>query len=612
MERRNFISLAGAGLAGTSLLTNSAMGILSSKSKLSWIKNTGNRLFSQLICENEPFIRNSENGVLDAFCVLVENGKKYSEITLKPGQEQKQDEQIEVRLTHQLHNTNLGNGEDLLEASLKIKNRNSSLKHIDISFTTGVQSSNRFDEQQIYIPISAAGLFKDDRHAAIGSLDFFTDCDHKIGRDNFECNYLEPMASNPSKRKTKALLLAPVIDSYYPGTSWRVTMFTEAENAWDFKSTLDKQNNPQWTAGREIKLNPGEEKTIKCYLLIHQGDSSVAWKIFQSFGAVETGEVPDWLRKVKVHYYDFLSSANGKDGHRGDGYEADLPYFKEYRVGMATQHGYYPSIGDFIQTTRDKWLAMRGDKQGPVEMSINKMKERIEATRKQGTHPAVYMHTLCFDDASPLFGKLKDSILINEEGKPIKYPWSNSDTAGQNWFMSFASKDWRDHLLKQTEYIMTILNPDAITFDETFLCLGYDEHPDRKGPLSNHTIGFIKEMRELIHSFGKDKALLTSDCSMANMVMWADGEAGDHSYPNLLGNPLYRKEPIRYLAPLGGKPWIPCSWHFIQMWEPQMDLARKSGTGVGVANGYIEFNGLKNLPEKIASKIKTDINSLFQ
>jgi hypothetical protein len=47
------------------------------------------------------------------------------------------------------------------------------------------------------------------------------------------------------------------------------------------------------------------------------------------------------------------------------------------------------------------------------------------------------------------------------------------------------------------------------------------------------------------------------------------------------------------------------------MWEAQMDLARKSGTGVGVANGYIEFNGLKNLPVDIAGKIKKDIQSLF-
>jgi hypothetical protein len=42
-----------------------------------------------------------------------------------------------------------------------------------------------------------------------------------------------------------------------------------------------------------------------------------------------------------------------------------------------------------------------------------------------------------------------------------------------------------------------------------------------------------------------------------------------------------------------------------------MDLARKIKTGVGVANGYIEFNGLRNLPENVATKIKQDIHSLF-
>ena len=611
MERRNFISLAGTGLLGTSMLPKSLFGIPSSKSKLRWVKNAGNKLFGQVICEEEPFVRNSASGVLDANCFLIDKGKRYHEINLKPGKEKISNEQIEGRLTHKLLKTPFGQYEDLLEATLTVRNLSNTVKQLDISFITSAQSSNQFDQQKIYIPISAAGLFKDERHAGIGSLEFFTDCDHQVGRENFECNYLEPMASNPAKRKTKALLLAPVVDSYYPGKPWRVSLFTDAEFPCEFKSTLDNQNIPGWSAGRNVWLNPGEEKTLRCFLLIHQGDSMLAWNAFQLFGYKDKLRVPDWLREVKVHYYDFLSSANGENGHRGDGYEADLPYFKDYHVGMATQHGYYPSIGDFIQPTREKWLAMRGDKHGPVEMSIQKMKERIEATRKVGTHPAVYMHTLCFDDASPLFSKLKDSILVNTEGKPIPYPWSNSDTAGKNWFMSFAAKDWRNHLLKQAANIMEILNPDAIVFDETFLCLGYEEHPDRKGPLSTHSIPFMQEMRELIHSYGKDKALLTSDCSMASMVMWADGEAGDHSYPNLLGNPLYRKEPIRYLAPLGKKPWIPCSWHFIQMWEPQMDLARKSGTGVGVANGYIEFNGLKNLPENVASHIKKDIQSLF-
>lgn len=611
MKRRNFLELAGAGIVGSALLPESVVGITKSDQPIKWVKSSGSKLFSQVICDGGQFVRITTASALDACCTIADDTKGKSVLNLKPGQESAEQFQLKASLQHQLHKSAPERGEDLLEATLIIRNTGSSTKNIDVKFVSCMHASDQYALQKLYIPISAAGLFKDERHASIGSLEFLTDCDNQVGKDPFACHYLEPMASNPSVRKTKALLLAPVIDSYYPGTPWRVAMFTESSQAREFKQTTNEQNIPQWSAQQRISLKAGEEKILRCFLQVHKEDSGVAWKAFHHYGHHELAAVPDWLREVKVHYYDFLSSSHGKDGHRGEGYEADLEYFKQFRVGMATQHGYYPSIGDFLQPNRPTWKAMQGDKNGSVEMSFKKMKERIAATRAVGTHPAIYMHTLCFDDASPLFPKLKDSIMVNEQGKQIPYPWTNVDTAGSNWFMSFAAKDWRDHLLKQTEYIMEILNPDSIVLDETFLCLGYEEHPDRKGPLSDHSIGVIKDMRTLIHSYGKDKALLTSDCSMSGMVLWADGEAGDHSYPNLLGNPLYRKMPIRFQAPLCDKPWIPCSWHFIQMWEPQMDLARKIKTGVGVANGYIEFNGLKGLQPDIASRIKNDIQSLF-
>jgi hypothetical protein len=612
MERRNFIVKTGTGLLGVSLFPKESFSRLPGEKGLNWKKEKpDSQLFSQVVCDGDPFLRHSGAGILDARCNLTEQGKNQSGFTLGPGREWINENGLEATLHHRLHEAGNSPDENLLEASLKIRNIKNTVISIDLSFVTGVQVSEKIDEQQVYIPVSAAGLFRDERHAAMGSLEFITDCNHHAGKEYFECHYLEPMASNPFKRKTRALLLAPVVDTYYPGKSRRMALFTESGLPCEFISSQDAQQNPVWSAQRRIVLNPGESKTIKCFLLLHQGDSMAAWEAFHLFGHRDKLQVPAWLREVKVHYYDFLSSAYGENGLRGDGYEADLPFFKDYHVGLATQHGYYPSIGDFIQPSRTTWLAMKGDRSGPAVMSLQKMKDRIAATRKVGAHPAVYMHTLCFDDASPLFRRLKDSVMIGSDGDPVPYPWSNSDTAGKNWFMSFASKDWRDHLLDQTRHIMEILNPDAIVFDETFLCLGYDEHPGRNGPLSAWTIPFMQEMRELIHSYGNDKALLTSDCSMAGMVFWADGEAGDHSYPNLLGNPLYRKEPVRYLAPLCGKPWIPCSWHFIQMWEAQMDLARKSGTGIGVSNGYIEFNGLKNLPENIAAGIKRDIRSLF-
>jgi hypothetical protein len=158
---------------------------------------------------------------------------------------------------------------------------------------------------------------------------------------------------------------------------------------------------------------------------------------------------------------------------------------------------------------------------------------------------------------------------------------------------------------------MEILDPDAIVMDETFAGMGYDFHPDRVGATSGYAIDFYKKMRSLIKSFGKDKAFLTSDCSMSPFVLWADGECGDHAYPEILGHQLYNQEPVRYLAALGKKPWRPCAWDFQRMWDKQISLARQVGSGVGVSNGWIDYTGLKGLADPMRKKIVDDINTLI-
>jgi hypothetical protein len=141
--------------------------------------------------------------------------------------------------------------------------------------------------------------------------------------------------------------------------------------------------------------------------------------------------------------------------------------------------------------------------------------------------------------------------------------------------------------------------------------LSYDYHPDHAGPNSPGAIGFYRKLRSLVRSFGADKAVMTSDCSMSGFVLWADGECGDHNYPNLAGHPLYAQDPVRYLAALGDKPWRPCAWHFQGMWDTQMKLARQVGAGVGLGNGWIEFTGLHRLPPAVRAKMVGDIATLF-
>lgn len=123
-------------------------------------------------------------------------------------------------------------------------------------------------------------------------------------------------------------------------------------------------------------------------------------------------------------------------------------------------------------------------------------------------------------------------------------------------------------------------------------------------------IQFFKELRALARSFGPDKAILTSDCGLSGFVLWADGEAGDHAYSNILGHEEYRREPVRYLAALGTKRWLPCGWLWQELWEAQLDLVRKAGAGIGVANGWLDFAGLAGLTPAARQKYIEQIKSL--
>jgi len=95
-----------------------------------------------------------------------------------------------------------------------------------------------------------------------------------------------------------------------------------------------------------------------------------------------------------------------------------------------------------------------------------------ESNDAKPARAGIYLHTVLFDDGSPLFNLFENSILVGPDGQKKKFEWKADDTAKQNWWMSLASEDWTNHLLKQAEYIMEILNPDAIVVDETFLCVG--------------------------------------------------------------------------------------------------------------------------------------------
>jgi hypothetical protein len=588
ISRRRFVSALGFVVTAAGLRPLLA----ADGRKLTWQRDAKTRLFTGVSADGAPLITQESGSLLTASARVAG--------ATGPGP-------LRLAVEHRLRDSGAGQGEDTLEATLTVRNTSDRPQRVEMEFATAARPSPDIERQSAYAPLSAAGGSGDKRFAALGVQNFLKDCNHAVGTNDFVAHYLEPMASFPAERETRALLLAPVVDVFDPQRPWRIGLFTPSELPMRFS-----HSGGLWRAGRQVIMAAGATLEQRCWLVIHQGDAAVAWRAFHRFGHREEFAVPEWAHKFKVHYYDFLSSAEGKNGRRGEGYESDLPHLREFRVGLATQHGYYPAIGDFIHPDRQTWQAMRGDKQGAAEMSLEKVRARIKATRAAGAKAAIYLHAALFDDAAACFPRLRDVVQVDASGQLMDFGWTGPDTVGKTWRASLGAAEWRAHLLQQAGWIMELLRPDAIVMDETFAGLGYEHHPNRPGPTSAGAIDFYRKLRALVHSFGRDKAFFTSDCSMSPFVLWADGECGDHAYSSLLGHPLYTQEPVRYLAALGDKPWRPCAWHFHQMWAAQIKLARQVGAGVGVSNGWLEYTGLTRLPGDVKARTLADIATLFK
>ena len=610
MNRRQFISLGGAAMAGAGLGTERILGGepgRTARLKIGWHKHEGSGLFDQVTVNGQPISAPDEGvGLFDGFCQMIEQGKPGAEIPLGCDGPARKCGPIQLSLAHQLRGSTGGSTEDLLEATLTLKNMGDLPCEALAGFLTGVRPGRDVAGQQVYVPLSASGLRDPDGDPR----QRLKDCRQTVGPAGFVCHYLEVPSSDPRNSTTRAPLLAPVVDIFADAAPCRVALFGSSVEPLCFEALQGKASRA-WRTARRVRLGPGQEQVLRAYLLLHPGDATEAWTVFHRYGHHEDFPAIAWPRDVRVHYFDFLSSTEA-EGHRGGGYDLDLQHFGEFHVGMATQHGYYLSYGDFIHPDRKEWRAMPTDSAGAVPMSIEKIRSRVDATRRAGVHPAIYMHYSILDEGSPLFEQMRDSILVDAAGKPVVFGWEGPDVIKKTWRMSHNSPQWRDHLVRQAQWIMELCNPDAIVLDETFTAWGYDYHKDHGGPLSQGGIELMRKLRAVVRGFGPDKALFASDCSMANFCLWGDGEGGDHCYDRLLGHELYRKPPTRYRAALGAKAWLPCAWLYKSLWPAQLDLARTAGAAVGVTNGWGDSLGLTQLPADAKKQMLRDIKSLVK
>ncbi|MBN1911841.1 MAG: hypothetical protein JW818_19020 [Pirellulales bacterium] len=604
MNRRDFLAAGGAGLLGAAGAWQGAWAETGGGEglKIEWGRDEGSKLFDRVSVNGKPITVADGSGLVDGFCRVIGDGEAGKETRFSAAKPRSRSGPVRAALGHRLLRSTAQSGEDLLEATLTLVNTSDQPCEVAAGFLTGARPCQKATDQQVYLPLSAAGL---------GRADRLSDCRQAVGSDGLLAHYLEPIASDPRHTFTRATLLTPVVDVFAKDGPCHVALFGSSVQPAYFEA-LQGPASEAWRTGHRVRLAPKESKILKGYLFLHSADAAEAWAAFRKFAHRDEFPTAQWLKEVRVHYYDFLSPAE-PGGPRGGGYDADLAHFRAFHVGMGTQHGYYFALGDYLNPDRKTWKAMPVDPKGPADMSLEKMRERIKATRQAGAHPMVYLHFCLFDDGTPLYEKLKDAIEVDSQGKPKRFGWQGPDVIKRSWKMSVASPEWRNHLVQQAQWVMELLDPDGIVLDETFTAWGYDHHPDRRGPLSLHGVELMRSLRKAVRSFGADKALLASDCSMSNFVLWADGEGGDHAYGRLLGHPLYRQMPIRYASALGDKYWRPCAWCFQEQWDAQMDLARKIHDGcVGVSNGWNETTGLAHLPAKVRAKMIADIETLLR
>lgn len=553
----------------------------------------GDSLFQQARFAATPVATIGTKGLLSAR-VGIAGRDEVCEVGCRSGDGSS--ESLSVQLRHELNEP-----KGLLTGIFQVSNTSDEEVTVDLEFLSSARCSPAASLQEVHLPLTINGSFV---HPALEGLgnEQLVECRRHVGpMDCFAAHYLEPLATEEEAYETKAQLFIPLLTLLEQGNPLCVSLFASPERPWRVAHHGEHRGESYWSLRTRLKIPAGGSVTESAFLLLHEGGPAVAWNAFHEFAHADPHPPIDWLSSVKVHYYDFLS-AKSPDGPRGGGYLSDAEHFREFQVGLATQHGYYPFWGDYIHPDRSEWMAMPGDVRGAVPMSFDAMRERISLTRRQGARAAVYIHLAGFDEASPLWGALRDSCRIRRDGTQTPFPWNGPDIRTKAHFLSIADPAWRDHLLQQAHWIFEILNPDAIVVDETFAGMGYDFHPSRAGIVSGAMIDFMKKLRAVARSFGPDKAILTSDCGLASFCLWADGEGGDHAYPGILGHPEYRSGPVRFRAALGNKPWVPCAWLWRSQWENQLDLARKTGAGVGVANGHYDHSGLAHLsPDSRAS-----------
>lgn len=619
MHRRNFLSSLGIGGVASAAPwrtpsprleegeVRTGLPKIGAAPDIRWQKLPSSVFFTQATCEGLPLVFRGRSGLLTATWSVEGTSGSSPRLGLKD--ETARFAGCTGMLQHRLLRAGRCGTEDVLEAEITLRNESGKAQILVLEFATSARPFAYDDQVLVHLPLAATGLEQPGSPICPGpwatnnvvegqlkecdqpTIDMEEDGNAPVG------HYLEARESDPSTLISKAPLLIPLVDLHNEKVNCRLALFCSPLRPWRIDSS---------SCRTRVRLGAGVELVEKCYLFIHRGGPEEAWRAFHGLAHHPDQPRITWPNEVVVHYTEYLSPGK-QDGKRGMGFWEDVREFSIFHVGLTVTEGYYTVFGDYIEPNRKSWTSMNADAWGPVEMSFDEIHRRTRAARDAGARVSIYMAQCVLDSSSPSAKELQESRLIDKDGRPVMHPWVGAENVGAIWLMSMASPLWRRHFLQQVRWIMEILRPDAIEIDESFWGLGYDYRSGSPEGLSQYMIPFQRELYQLVRSFGKDKALFVSDCCWSSFVLWADGDVSDHEN---IWREEYRKTPVRYLAALADRRWLPCLWRPAEWWDYQMDLARKCGAAVAVSNGQIEYAGLTGQPSAVRAKMLAGIEEL--
>jgi len=287
MNRREFtlrVGLATAGLVTTAshLAANHTAGA-GNGLRIHWTTTGGSRLFSDVVCDGESTVAGENGKLLIGECRLW-NEDSGRTTKLSPEQPSAVHGPLRIKLEHELRNSGGSLGDDVLEATLTVRNVSDRSQQIEATFVTSASPSPRITDQHLYLPLNAAGLSGDNRFKELGVKEFLKDCNQVIDSPEFHCHYLEPQASYPNEVLTKALLLAPVVDIKQHSKLWHVALFTPSDLPARFCSTIGSDKQRIWQVGQVVTVPAGGIIQQRCWLMVHRGDAATAWSAFHRFG----------------------------------------------------------------------------------------------------------------------------------------------------------------------------------------------------------------------------------------------------------------------------------------------------------------------------------------